>query len=89
MPEPKNIVFNYKEVAEALISQTDVDKGYWGLYVKFGISAANISTTQGGALSPAAIVPILELGIQRFDKQNNLTVDASKINLKKKVQAKK
>jgi len=89
MPEPKNIVFNHKEVAEALIRQTDIHNGYWGLYVEFGIAGANISPAPGADLSPAAIVPILKLGIQRFNKQNNLTVDASKINPKKKVRAKK
>lgn len=89
MPETKSIAFNHKEVAEALIRQTDIHKGLWGLYVQFGIAGANLAPTPGADPVPAAIVPILKLGLHKFDKPNNLTIDASEVNPKPKARTKK
>ena len=90
MPEAKNIVFNYKEVAEALLGKTDINEGLWGLYVEFGIRGANIGTgpEPGDDVRPAAIVPVMKIGIQKFEKPSNLTVDASKVNPKSKARKK-
>ena len=84
MPETKNIVFSHKEVAEALVGKADIHEGLWGLYVEFGIAGANVGSSPEGDIQPAAIVPILKLGIQRFKKPSNLTVDASEVNPKDK-----
>jgi hypothetical protein len=35
-------------------------------------------------LLPAAIVPILEIGLQKFDKETNLSVNAAEVNPLKK-----
>lgn len=81
MPEAQNFVFDHKEIAEALIKQHGIHDGLWGVYIEFGIAGANIN--QGPTednLLPAAIVPVLKIGIQRFPKPNSLTVDASQIN---------
>ncbi|MBA7569398.1 hypothetical protein ES708_11137 [subsurface metagenome] len=80
MPEATNIEFDYKEIAEALIRYTDIHEGLWGIAIKFGLQGANIGTGSGSDLMPAAIVPVLKLGLQRFDEPSNLTVDASEIN---------
>ena len=80
MPETKNIEFDYKEIAEALVRYADLHDGIWGIEIKFGIQGTNIGFGPGSDLTPAAIVPILKLGLQRFSEPNNLTVDASKIN---------
>lgn len=88
MPEPKSIVFTHKEVAEALVKKADIHEGLWGLYVEFGIAGANIGSGPD-ELNPAAIVPVLKLGVQKFDKENNLTVDASVVNPKRKPRTKK
>ena len=81
MAEPIQIVFSYKEVAEALLKTQGIHEGIWGLYIKFGISAANVGPTPD-ALSPAAIVPILQIGLQKFDEENNLAVNAAMVNPK-------
>lgn len=39
-------------------------------------------------LRPTALVPVLELGLQKFDALNNLSVDASQVNPVKKGTAK-
>ncbi len=77
MAEIKSLEFSHKEVAEALVRYNNIREGLWGISIRFGIQGANIGATPGGEIIPAAIVPILNIGLQRFDKPNNLTVDAS------------
>lgn len=81
MAEPSQIVFSYKEVVEALVKKYGLHEGIWGLWVKFGIKAANMGATDID-VKPVAIIPILELGLQKFEKENNISVDASKVNPK-------
>jgi hypothetical protein len=79
MAEATQIIFKHKEVVEALLKKHGIHEGIWGLYVKFGIQGMNVGLTEADIV-PAAIVPILELGLQKFDKENNLAVDAAKVN---------
>ncbi len=79
MPEAKSIVFSYKEVVEALIRYNNIHEGLWDLYIEFGLAAANISGP-GDEFSPAAIIPLKKIGIQRVEKITNLTVDAALVN---------
>jgi hypothetical protein len=79
MAEPTQIIFKHREVVEALIKQHGIHEGIWGLFVRFGLSAANIGTS-ADTLMPAAIVPLMEIGLQKFPEENNLSVDAGKVN---------
>jgi hypothetical protein len=79
MAEAQNYIFDYKEVAEELIKKQGIHEGLWGIYMEFGIGGANAGPSEG-MVFPTAIVPVVKIGIQRFDKPNNLTVDAAKIN---------
>ncbi len=79
MPEIKNIEFDYKEIAEALVRFANIHNGLWGVAIKFGLQGTNIGTSPDD-LMPAAIVPVVKLGLQSFEEPNNLTVDASEIN---------
>ena len=79
MPQTNNIVFSYKEIAEALVRKSDIHEGLWGIYIEFGLNASNIAFT-GGELTPSAVVAVSKIGIQRFDKPSNLTIDAAEIN---------
>jgi hypothetical protein len=81
MPEASQIVFSFKEIAEALVKRQGLHEGIWGIFVKFGMGASNVGPNEN-SLQPAAIVPIVELGIQKFEKENNLSVDAAKVNPK-------
>ncbi len=74
------ISFSYQELATILIKEQGIHKGIWGLYLKFGIAATNIEDADSKMLVPAAIIPVPEIGLQQFPKENNLTVDAAKIN---------
>jgi hypothetical protein len=65
---------------EALIRYNDLHEGLWGLYIEFGLAAANVGSEPGGDLLPTAIIPVKKIGLQRFNEANNLTVDAAEAN---------
>jgi hypothetical protein len=81
MPETNSITFTHKEVAEALIIKQDIHEGLWGIIIEFGIAGVNVGQGPGDPnMMPAAIVPVLKIGIQRFPSPNNMTVDAAEVN---------
>jgi hypothetical protein len=73
-------IFTHKELARILVKEQNIHEGLWGVYIKFGIGAANVGDPDNGMLLPSAIVPVREIGLQRFDKESNLTVDAAIVN---------
>jgi hypothetical protein len=81
MPEPTQISFSYKEVVTALLKEQKIHEGIWGLFVRFGLGAANVGETDN-EVKPAAIIPVLEIGLQKMEKENNVSVDAAKVNPK-------
>ncbi len=88
MPETKNIVFTHKEVVEALIRYNDIHEGLWGLYIEFGLAGANVGSGPGGDLNPAAVIPVLKIGLQRSETPSNLTADAAVVNPPNKTESK-
>jgi hypothetical protein len=78
MAEATNYLFDYKEVAEALIKKQGLHEGLWHIGVEFGLAAQNIRTPNGFA--PAAIIPVNKIGLSRTEEPNNMTVDAAKVN---------
>lgn len=78
MPETKQITFTYQELVEMMVRKLGISEGLWGIYVKFGIAAANAGPGSE-ELKPTAIVPVLEIGIQRMEEPSNLTVDAAEM----------
>jgi len=66
-------------VVEALIRYNDLHEGLWGIYIEFGLAAANMGQGPEDIL-PTAIIPVKKIGLQRFDEANNLTVDAAEAN---------
>ena len=81
MAEANQILFDYKEIAEALIKKQGLNEGLWGLYFEFGLGAVNLNSEQTpNSLTPTAIVAVRRIGLQRFPEPNNLTVDAAQIN---------
>lgn len=68
--------FDYQEVVEALLVKQGIKTGLWVLAVEFGIGASNMGTDEQ-SLKPAAIVPLLSIGLARSKTPSNLTVDAS------------
>jgi hypothetical protein len=83
MAEINQYSFSFKEVAEALIKQQGLHEGTWGIYAEFGIAAGNIKNAEGQTV-PAAIIPIVKLGLQRFEADHPLAVNAAEVNPSRK-----
>jgi hypothetical protein len=79
MPETNQLNFSFKEIVTALIKAHDIHEGRWGLFVNFGINAQNVGPSEN-ELRPTAMIPILQMGLIRFDKDTNLSVDAAQVN---------
>jgi hypothetical protein len=79
MVESNQIVYTYKELATLLVKDRGIHAGFWGIYAKFAFQALNLGRTPSDLL-PAAIIPILEIGLQKFDKETNLSVNAAEVN---------
>ncbi|MBP1152104.1 MULTISPECIES: hypothetical protein [Methylocaldum] len=77
--EPTRFAFSHKEIAEVLIKKQGIHEGIWSLYMEFGLSAANVGQSESNLL-PAAIVPVVKIGIQKAEKLTSIAVDASEIN---------
>lgn len=77
-PKPEKMLFTFKEIVEALLKYKGIKTGVWGLYVEFGLGAANAIGPQK-QLNPTAIIPITNLGVQPFASVNDLSVDAKSI----------
>jgi len=86
MAEADRYMFDFKEVAEALVQKQGIRKGLWGIAIEFGLAAANVpigvDSGDGAPISPAAISIVQKIGIQQFPRANNLTVDAAKVRPK-------
>ena len=78
MAEPTQLAFTYKELAEMMVIKAGLSEGLWGIFLKFGIGGANIGQGPDDVF-PAAIVPVLEIGLQRFEEPSRLTVDAAQV----------
>jgi hypothetical protein len=73
--------FTHKELVEALIKTQGLHEGLWSMYVEFGLGAVNAGPSDDQLL-PAAIVPVVKIGLQKGEKENAITVDAAKVNPK-------
>jgi hypothetical protein len=79
MPETTQFAYKHKELVEILVKAQGLHEGIWGLFVRFGLGASNVGPSED-QLQPAAVIPILEIGLQRFEKETNISVDAAKVN---------
>ncbi|MFZ5452354.1 MAG: hypothetical protein ACOZF2_10880 [Thermodesulfobacteriota bacterium] len=85
MGEPQIIIFEYKEITEALIKHQGIHEGLWSLVIRFGLQTANVNVKaekeeSKEILVPGVIIPLLSMGIQKHDKSNPFTVDAAEVN---------
>jgi hypothetical protein len=82
------IVVGHKALAELMVKQQGIHEGLWGLFIRFGLQATNIPVQLPNSsqisLFPAAVLPIIEIGIQEFAELNDLCVDAAVANPKPK-----
>lgn len=81
MAESSQFLFKHKEVVEALLKHQGIHDGIWGLHVRFGLSAVNVGSSEDD-LMPAAVIPVMEIGIQKMDKESGIAIDAARVNPK-------
>jgi hypothetical protein len=81
MAEPTVIKFSFQELVTLMVKQQGLKEGHWGLFVRFGISAINIGESEQ-VVFPAAIVPLMEVGLTKYDAPSPLSVDAATIEQK-------
>ncbi len=75
MAQAQQYTFTYAELVALMLRAQGITSGIWSLYVKFGLAAANVGPNPE-SLQPAAILPILEVGIQRAEALTSIAVDA-------------
>ena len=80
MAEAIQYMFNHKELVELMIKKQGLHEGIWSLSVRFGIHATNFGPSPEADQYPTAIVPLMEIGIHRAEKETNIAVDAAKVN---------
>jgi hypothetical protein len=79
MPESTSFMYSHKELAEVLVKAQGIHTGIWGITIKFGLGGIHAASAPN-EFHPAALIPVLSVGIRTFDEENNMTVDASKVN---------
>ena len=79
MAEATQISFKHIEIVELMLKKQGIHEGIWGLFIRFGMGASNVGPSEA-ELMPAAIIPVLEIGLQKFEKVTNLSVDAAQVN---------
>lgn len=84
VPSGEVMTFTYKEVVEALLRYKGLHEGIWELHFGFALSAVNMGNPKTGEFTPAAILPVAKIGIQRTDKETNLSADASSLQTSSK-----
>lgn len=81
MADATQYVFSHKELVTIMVKELGLTEGIWGLHVKFGLGAVNTGPNEN-ELTPAAVIPVISVGLQQFDKVTSISVDARQANPK-------
>lgn len=79
MAEATQYTYKLKELTTLLLKNQGIHEGMWQILINFGLGAANVGANEAD-LAPAAIIPVLGIGIQRMPDKTPLTVDAAEVN---------
>lgn len=84
MPEVEKFKFSHREVLEALLKKQGIHEGLWQMVVTFGLGGVNAGENPE-SVSPAAVVAVQAIGIDRIEPGNPLAntavvVDAALVN---------
>lgn len=81
MSEPIRYIYSHKDLVATLIKDKGIHAGLWVLTVQFGLGATNVASSEDqNNVNPAAIVPVLNIGILEAETKTGLTVDAAEVN---------
>jgi hypothetical protein len=78
----KQYFFSHKAIAEDLVKRQGLHEGHWMLTVELGLKGTNVQTDtdRGAYLAPAGLIIISGIGLSRVKEENDLSVDAAKVN---------
>jgi hypothetical protein len=82
MPKVSQIKYDLKELTTLMLQDQGIRSGLWMIWTRFNFGAANIFPPEdqpGGAVGPAAIAALTEVGIQRVEEPGPLSVDAAEV----------
>lgn len=77
--EEQKVNFAYDEVVRALLKEKNIREGRWMITIEFGLGATMIGPNESN-LRPAAILPIVSIGLTKTEQVSNLSVDASTVS---------
>jgi hypothetical protein len=81
MAEATQFMYSHRELAEILVKAQGLHEGIWTLTITLSFGAANIGTSpEANDLSPAGVVRVQNIGLQKADEMTPLSVDASIVN---------
>ncbi len=83
MAEVTQYSFSHKEIVELLIKKQGIHEGQWSILIAVGSAALNLGPT-ADQINPTVLIAFQKIGIQRMPEglppDNNITVDAAKVN---------
>ena len=79
MADAQQYVFTHKQLATILVKEQGIHEGLWIVQCTFGLAGSNVGPN-ADELTPAAIVPILNIILGRAPEPNALTVNAAEVN---------
>lgn len=81
MAETTQVMFSHQDLVKLMLKSQNIDSGHWILAANFGFSAMNAGQVDGGSdISPAALIMVQKLGMQRVDAPTPFSVDATKLD---------
>lgn len=83
MAEITQVQYTHKELLALMLKDQGIHEGIWALMVGFGLGVANVGPSDN-EVNPAAIIPLLHVGLQKGTLLNNITVDAAEVNPRQK-----
>ncbi len=82
MPEVSRINYDLKELTALMLRDQGIRSGLWMIWTRFSFGAANVAPPgdqPGGAVGPAGIAVLTEVGVQRVEEPGPLSIDASEV----------
>ena len=79
MADVTQYMYKLKELTVLMLKDQKIHEGQWQILVNFGFGAANIGPNEA-ELAPAALVPVMGVGIQKVSEKTPLSVDATEVN---------
>ncbi len=79
MADATQYLYKLKELTVLMLKDQKIHEGHWQILVNFGFGAANVGPNEA-EMAPAAMVPVMGVGVQKVPEKTPLSVDAAEVN---------